>query len=421
MFIERKLEAWATELRTHHPVPLRLRLWDGRALDLADASRGLPPIATLVIERATALRHVLSPTLASLGKAYVEGEIDVEGRLSDVIDATWSLARSGAAHSGNALMRIAKTFRHTRDSDKRHVQYHYDVGNDFYRLWLDERMVYSCAYFARDDMTLAEAQVAKIDHILNKLRVQPNDRVLDIGCGWGALVIRAAQQWGARCHGVTLSQQQFDLATQRVREAGLQDRVTIELRDYRDLLPEFAGRFDKIASVGMFEHVGRQYLPRYFEIIRTLLRDGGLALNHGITSTDPDDGATPFGGGDFIDEYVFPHGELPHIGTVLKTMQQGGLEPCDAESLRRHYARTLTLWADNFERHADAVKKIAGDKRFRIWRVYLAGCAKAFSDDWISIFQVLACKAGGGAMNPLPMTRAWMTTPRASPLGGRHH
>lgn len=411
MFIERRLEHWASDLRAHHPVPLRLRLWDGRSLDLADSIRGAHPLATIVIDKATALRHLLTPSLASLGRAYVEGEIDVEGRLSDVIDAAWALARS-SARRGGAMLRIAKSVTHTRSNDRRAVQYHYDVSNAFYRLWLDEHMVYSCAYFARDDLTLAKAQLAKIDHILTKLQLRPGERLLDIGCGWGALVMRAAEKFGAHCHGVTLSEQQFDLATERIREAGLAHRVTIELRDYRDLLPEFEGRFDKISSVGMFEHVGRKHLVEYFDIVRRLLRDGGLALNHGITSTDPFDGATPFGGGDFINQYVFPHGELPHISTVLKTMQQGGLEPCDVENLRRHYARTLSMWADNFEQNAVAAKQLAGDKRYRIWRVYLAGCARAFAENWISIFQVLACKSGGAAMNPLPMTRTWMYSDR---------
>ncbi|WP_085315676.1 SAM-dependent methyltransferase [Derxia lacustris] len=405
MFWESRLENFVARLRSNGPIPLELRLWNGRRYDLA-APCGGPPLASVVVPSPRSLGYLLSPSLSNLGRAYVEGAIEVEGRLADVIEACWKLATTAVEPEGR-LGRMLRQWRHTRDTDRRAIAYHYDVSNDFYRLWLDERMVYSCAYFERGDEDLATAQRKKLDHILTKLRVGTGDRLLDIGCGWGALVIHAARHYGARCHGITLSEEQYALATERVRAAGLADRVSIELRDYRDLLPDYAGHFDRISSVGMFEHVGRQHLKDYFAIIHGLLRDGGLVLNHGITSTDPDDGETPYGGGEFIHDYVFPQGELVHIGTVLQEMQRGGLEPHDIESLRRHYALTLDRWAANFEAHADEARRLAGDRRFRIWRVYLAGSAKAFREDWISVFQVLGCKAGGGAMNPLPMSRGW--------------
>ena len=209
-------------------------------------------------------------------------------------------------------------------------------------------MVYSCAYFENGDEDLATAQLKKIDHILTKIQLQPGQRLLDIGCGWGALVIRAAQKFGAKCVGVTLSQNQFDLATQRVKDAGLEGQVEIRLQDYRDI----DGQFDRITSVGMFEHVGRKNLPGYFQQIHDLLADDGVAMNHGITSTDAESGETALGGGEFIDRYVFPDGELPHIGLALESLQRGGLEAVDVESLRRHYARTLDIWAERFETHA---------------------------------------------------------------------
>lgn len=243
------------------------------------------------------------------------------------------------------------------------------MSNEFYQLWLDKNMVYSCAYFENGDEDIDTAQLKKIDHILTKIQVQPGHRLLDIGCGWGALVIRTAQKFGAKCVGVTLSENQFRLATQRVKDAGLEGQVEIRLQDYRDI----PGQFDRITSVGMFEHVGRKNLLEYFGRIRDLLVDDGIAMNHGITSSDADSGERSLGGGEFIDKYVFPDGELPHISLALESMQRGGLEAVDVESLRRHYAHTLDAWADHFEENAEAAKKLVDDEHFRIWRVYLAG------------------------------------------------
>jgi cyclopropane-fatty-acyl-phospholipid synthase len=200
-----------------------------------------------------------------------------------------------------------------------------------------------------------------------------------------------------------LSQNQFDLATERVKAAGLSDKIEIRLQDYRDV----EGQFDRITSVGMFEHVGRKNLPGYFRKVRELLTDDGVAMNHGITSSDADSGETSLGGGEFIDRYVFPDGELPHIGLVLEAMQRGGIEALDVESLRRHYARTLDLWTDNFEANAEQAKKLVDDEKFRIWRVYLAGCAYAFENDDVSIYQVICRKAGRSATT-LPWSRRYI-------------
>ena len=264
-------------------------------------------------------------------------------------------------------------------------------------------MVYSCAYFENGDEDLATAQIKKIDHILTKIQVQPGNRLLDIGCGWGALVLRAAEKFGARCIGITLSERQYELARERVSQAGLSDRVEIRLEDYRDV----KGNFERITSVGMFEHVGLPHLAEYFTKMRSLLADDGIAMNHGITSTDPESGETPFGGGQFIHKYVFPHGELPHIGLVLKTMQEGGLEALDIENLRHHYARTCSMWAENFENNTDKIQTLTDDKHYRIWRIYLAGCAYAFALDRMALFQVVCVKKG--LTSPLlPMSRRYM-------------
>ena len=267
-------------------------------------------------------------------------------------------------------------------------------------------MVYSCAYYRSENDTLETAQTHKLDHILNKLMLKPGERFLDIGCGWGALIMRAAQQYGANATGITLSRNQFEYARERIRGEGLQGRCTVELRDYRDL--PGTGVFDKIASVGMFEHVGLKNLPAYFGKIRSLLKDEGLVLNHGITTSDPDSRELGLGAGQFIDRYVFPYGELPHLAVVLKEMSAAGLEATDVESLRRHYARTCYEWANRLESNRDRAIAVAGDKRLRIWQIYLAGCAYGFANGWINIYQVLGCNAENTEAKPLPLTREYM-------------
>lgn len=325
MFWDKKLRRWAEAVRARADLPARLVLWNGEQFDFG---RFEQPRVTLTVRSASALPLLLDPSLDHLGQAYVKGQIDIDGRLPDIIDFGYALARrmsktQGAGKGPGRLAlaaRAARRFRHSRSTDRESIQYHYDVSDDFYRLWLDEGMVYSCAYFENGDEDLATAQRKKLDHILTKIRLQPGQRLLDIGCGWGALVLRAAQHFGAHCVGVTLSRNQFEAATERVRAAGLADRIEIRLQDYRDV----QGRFDRITSVGMFEHVGRRNLPMYFAHMRELLADDGLALNHGITSTDADVGATALGGGAFIDRYVFPDGELPHLSLALEAMQRGG-------------------------------------------------------------------------------------------------
>ncbi|WP_244815288.1 cyclopropane-fatty-acyl-phospholipid synthase family protein [Caballeronia sp. Lep1P3] len=399
MFWEKKLTQWVEEVREEANLPARLVLWDGQQHDFG---RFAAPRVTLHVKSATALPYLLEPSLDNLGEAYVKGKIDIEGKLSDIINVSYSLAKSTVTHAGK-LARVRRYFNHSKASDKKAIQYHYDVSNEFYQLWLDKNMVYSCAYFENGDEDIDTAQIKKIDHILTKIQVQPGQRLLDIGCGWGALVIRAAQKFGAQCVGITLSENQFKLATQRVKDAGLEDKIEIRLQDYRDV----PGQFDRITSVGMFEHVGRKNLPDYFAKVRELLVDDGIAMNHGITSSDAESGETSLGGGEFIDKYVFPDGELPHISLALESMQRGGLEAVDVESLRRHYAHTLGIWAERFEANAEEARKLVDDEKFRIWRVYLAGCAYAFENDDVSIYQVICRKAGRSAKT-LPWSRRYI-------------
>lgn len=398
MFWEKKLENWIDGVRRQAAIPLRLQLWNGRQFDFDHHA----PKVTVRVPHASSLSYLLTPSLANLGQAYVEGKLEVEGRVNEIIRVANELAARTLKPEGK-FARIAHPLRHTRKKDAEAIQYHYDVSNEFYEVWLDENMVYSCAYFENGDEDLGAAQLKKIDHILNKIQLRPGQTLLDIGCGWGALVIRAAQKYGATCIGITLSKNQYELAKERVARAGLSDRIEIRLEDYRDL----SGSFDRITSVGMFEHVGLNNMVMYFSKVRSLLADDGLVMNHGITSTDAANGATAYGGGEFIGKYVFPQGELPHIGFVLKTMQEAGLEALDVENLRKHYAKTCATWAENFETHAEKIKRLVDEKRFRIWRVYLAGCSYAFAQDWISLNQVL-CGKSGRAISTLPWSRRYM-------------
>jgi len=393
MFWQRQFDRFVARMRTH-AIPARVRLWNGLEAVLGDEPR-----VTFTIPSVATLRQLIRPSLARLGTAYVEGRLEVEGKLADILQVAVRLATLGAP----AARRGPRMFRHTRTVDAEAIRYHYDVSNQFYSLWLDRNMVYSCAYFRSPQDSLDDAQMQKIDHILVKLRVKPGDRLLDIGCGWGALITRAAQKFGAKPVGITLSRNQYDLARERIAAAGLADRCEVRLEDYRDL----SGKFDRIASVGMFEHVGLKNLRAYFSKIRDLLEDGGTVMNHGITAGDPDSAESPLGASDYIERYVFPHGELPHISRTLYEMCAAGLEPVDVENLRRHYALTLAHWCERFEAHGQQLREIAGDKRWRIWRMYLAGCAYGFANEWMALHQILAVKgASGGSV--LPLTRDYM-------------
>jgi cyclopropane-fatty-acyl-phospholipid synthase len=356
-----------------------------------------------------------------LAEAYVEGRIDLRGTPRDVVDVAFALVRADPT-AAPPLAGWAESWRHGRSMirhglavDARQVRRHYDVADAFYALWLDPRRVYSCAYWRDSGLTLAQAQEAKLAHICRKLRLAPGERFLDIGAGWGALLLWAAEHHGVRGTGITLSHNQHAHVSRLIQERGLQGRVDVQLLDYREL-PEDEP-YDKIASIGMFEHVGRANLPKYFAKIRRLLAPGGLLLNHGITAGGTRNTQLGSGIGDFIERYIFPGGELLHISHVLRVMADAGLEGLDTENLRPHYARTLWGWSDALETHAEEARRIAGERTLRAYRLYLAGSAGAFERGWMALHQTLAARPSGqlgdgpmrGAQSVYPFNRDYMS------------
>jgi cyclopropane-fatty-acyl-phospholipid synthase len=354
------------------------------------------------------LKTLAAPAMGALARAYVHNDIDFTGsarRAMAVVDGMVG----EISHGRDSLRTRWRLWRHQHRSNRANIGYHYDVSNAFYRLWLDSRLVYSCAYFRSDGETLDDAQVSKLDHICRKLRLEPGERFLDIGCGWGALLIHAAERYGVEATGITLSQNQFDHVKGEIAARGLAGRVKVELRDYLDL-PEDA-LYDKIASVGMFEHVGIARFPKYFGKIHRLLKPGGLVLNHGITHNPLGAQSLGSGIGDFVEEYVFPGGELAHVAKVIEGMAAQGLEAIDAEALREHYAKTLWRWCERLEASADAARAEVGEEKYRVWRIYLAGSAHAFDRGWLSLWQILAGKPLPDGRLPHPLTRDYMYAP----------
>ena len=381
-------------------IPVALVLPDGGRVALSER-----PEVDVYARTWRGLKALASPQLGALARAYVRNDLDFSGGAQRVLGIAEALV-GGITHGREHIAARTRQWLHRLRSNQANIQHHYDVSNAFYRLWLDEGMVYSCAYFRTETDTLEQAQTQKLDHICRKLMLKPGDEFLDIGCGWGALILRAAQVYGVNATGVTLSRNQYEYVRARIAEAGLEHRVRVELRDYFDL-PENP-LYDKIASVGMFEHVGIRNYPRYFGKIFRLLKPGGLVLNHGITHNWL--GATSLGSGigDFVEEYVFPGGQLANVSRVMQGLAADGLELIDAEGLREHYARTLWHWTQRLEANAEAARREVGEERFRIWRIYLAGSAHAFDRGWLSIFQMLAGKPLPDGRLPHPATRDYM-------------
>lgn len=357
--------------------------------------------------------------IGHLADAYVRGEVDIEGSLSELMAVAAALVgdpvRRGERPAWpGVLKRWRSLWLHRRQRDAHQVRFHYDVCDEFFALWLDPLRVYSCAYFADSSMTLAQAQEAKLELLCRKLRLSAGLRLLDIGAGWGGLLLWAAQHYGVRAVGITLSQHQHAHVQRLIEDKGLSGQVEIRLLDYRDL--HETGGFDRIASVGMFEHVGSARLPAYFSRLASLLRPGGLMINHGISAGGLHNEQLGAGMGDFIDTYIFPGGELVHVAHAIECLAQGGLELLDAENLRPHYARTLWAWSEALEAHLDQARQLTNETTVRAYRLYLAGCAMSFQEGWLSLYQLLAANPCGditrgpmpGAQSVYPFNRSYM-------------
>jgi cyclopropane-fatty-acyl-phospholipid synthase len=384
-------------------LPVILVLPDGGRVPLSSSTE-----AEVIVRTWRALKALASPELGRLARAYVRNEIDFTGGARRILAITEAMVGS-VAHGRESLRARWRAFRHQHRSNRKNIQHHYDVSDAFYRLWLDPRMVYSCAYFSADGDSLADAQAKKLDHVCRKLRLQPGETFLDIGCGWGALIFWAAQNYGVTATGITLSKHQFDHVTREIAARGLEGRVRVMLQDYQDLPDDVV--YDKIASIGMFEHVGPRRYDQYFGKIYRLLKPGGFVMNHGITLNVLGAQSLGSGIGDFVEEYVFPGGALAHVAPVIGGLARAGLELVDAEALREHYAKTLWCWLDGLEAHADAARAEVGEERFRVWRIYLAGSAHAFERGWLSIWQLLAGKPLPDGKLPHPMTRDYIYAP----------
>ena len=413
------------------PRTFGIRLWDGTGLQ---ANRTAP--FTLILNYPGALRRMFSPPIElSLGEAYIYGDFDVEGDLVAILSLHSALAdrtlrasdliaigreflalprTSSARSAGRGPAQISGAV-HSRERDRAAIQYHYNVGNEFYALWLGRRMQYSCGYFPTGTEELDAAQEKKLEHICRKLRLKPGEYLLDIGCGWGGLAMYAAEKYNVQVLGVTLSDKQADYANDQITRAGLNDRVEVRLQDYRDLQ---TASFDKIVSVGMFEHVGRSHLPEYFAQVQRLLKPGGLFLNHGIaywpgiefgrqTTSGLQEwiGRRIFGAGSFSQHYIFPDGELVPVSEVNLTAERSGFEVRDVENLREHYALTLRHWLTRLEQGRAKATALTNAVTYRTWRLFLASSIYGFETGNINVNQTLLARPSNG-QSGVPLTRA---------------
>ncbi|MDA8327984.1 MAG: class I SAM-dependent methyltransferase [Betaproteobacteria bacterium] len=381
----------------HLALPLSINFWDEREVMLGDPSR-----VKLFVRSPLALASLAHPSLGKLAQNYVEQHIDLEGSMHDIIHFGEMLCDAGSCINKRNWLGLGWLLQ-SQHNARQNISYHYDVSNDFYTLFLDKNLVYSCAYFKHPNDSLDVAQEQKLDHICRKLDLNAGEHFLDIGCGWGGLIFWAAEKYGVHATGITLSKNQYDHVNQQIIQRGLQFQCKVLLIDYRDL--PTTEQYDKIASVGMFEHVGKKNLSHYFGKIYQLLKPGGLVMNHGITATNFNDSGLGSDISEFIEQYVFPGGELMHVSHVAKVMSQQNLECLDVENLRPHYAKTLWHWVDRLESQQNNAKDMIGEKKYRIWQIYMGGSAHAFERGWMSLFQIVAGKPLADGSLPYPFTR----------------
>ena len=358
------------------------------------------PTFTVNFKKVIPLKDLVTSTSLALGEAYMDGDLDIEGNLYQALDNL--LGQMGKFSTDEHHLKSIMFPSSSKKNQKKEVSSHYDIGNDFYKLWLDPTMTYSCAYFTNGNTDdLEAAQIAKVHHILQKLDPKPGKTLLDIGCGWGTLMLTAAKEYGLKVTGVTLSQEQFDLVNKKIKDMGLEDQAEVLLEDYREL----GNRdFDYVTSVGMFEHVGSENLGEYFKDVAKYLKPHGIALIHGITRQQG--GATNA----WINKYIFPGGYIPGLVEIVSRIEEANLQIADMEMLRRHYQRTLEIWDKNFNDHRSEVEGMMGERFARMWDMYLQACAASFESGNIDVIQYLLTKGPSG--KSLPMTRQYMLNDR---------
>ena len=373
-------------------IPVKVVYWDGKSAVFGDGE----PEVTITFKEKLPIRDVTKNASIALGEAYMDGKIEIDGSIQKLITAAYESA--GSFMRNSKFRRFLPKQGHSEKESESDVQSHYDVGNDFYKLWLDDTLTYSCAYFDhgnRDDLT--KAQIDKVHHILKKLDPKPGKTLLDIGCGWGTLMLTAAKEYGLRVAGVTLSEEQFNLVQKRIKDEGLENVAEVLLVDYRELGDR---KWDYVTSVGMFEHVGKENLGLYFKDIYKYLTQDGVALIHGITRQQ----GGAYNG--WINKYIFPGGYVPGLGEMIGHIVENDMQIADVEMLRRHYQRTLEIWDMNFNAHRSQIEDMMGDRFTRMWDLYLQACAASFESGNIDVIQYLITKGPSG--NNLPMTRDYI-------------
>jgi len=380
-----------------HDTPFQVSYWDG---DVRSYGSG-DLVFTLCLNSVEGVKRALRNGALGMGEAYIRGEIDVEGDLQafQKFESAPLYDRMQLSLGEKALFLLSLLLtRNSIEGARRNVRHHYDLGNDFYQLWLDPSMTYTCAYFIHPDDTLEQAQRNKHEHICRKLRLQPGMTLVDIGCGWGAMLVYAAQNYGVRGVGYTISEEQARWARENIRRVGLEDKITIELKDYR----EAGGQFDRWVSIGMFEQVGKAYFDTFFGEIARLLKPGGIGVLHTIGSSEP------YTNNPWIEKYIFPGGHLPQLADLAHGLNSHSLNPLDVEDLRLHYGQTLDHWYANFARAEEQICQMYDERFVRMWRFYLNGAAQGFKWGTLRLYQVVF---SNGLDQSQPRTRKYLYSP----------
>lgn len=378
-------------LKNSFNIPLKVTYWDQKTEQYGTGD----PDIHITIHKPIPIKSIMNNASLALGEAYMNKTIEIDGSIEKLILAAYQSRNSFLYNK--KFKQFMPTHTHSKNDDEEFVQDHYDIGNDFYKLWLDDTMTYSCAYFEKPDDTLKQAQLNKVHHILKKLNPQPGKTLVDIGCGWGTLMLTAAQEYHLKVTGITLSEEQYEYVVQKIKDLKLTDCAEVKLVDYREIKDQ---KWDYVVSVGMFEHVGHEDLSEYFRDVAQMLVDGGTALIHGITRQGS--GALNA----WIDKWIFPGGYIPGLTENIDNILNAGLQLSDMEMLRRHYQRTLEIWEQNFQAHRAEVTQMMDERFSRMWELYLQACAASFASGNIDVVQYLISKGPSGTN--LPMTRDYV-------------